>query len=404
MDKYGFGSDKKAEEETELELPDELKVFYCSRTHSQLTQFASELQRVKIPPAVPSEEDPAGGSENGINKLQEDFKHITLGSRKNLCINPKVLKLKSAIAINERCLELQQSKTVSDSKCPYLPIKETEALSIEFRDYALAKIRDIEDLGKLGKKLEICPYYASRPAVKPSEIVTLPYPLLLQKSAREALGLSLKDHVVIIDEAHNLMDAITGIYSVTVTQMQFQKARSQLMMYLQKFRNRLKGKNRVYVAQMVRLLDSIIGFLQTIPDNAKHVEGAIQSIDLLKGKGADQIDLSKLINYLHESKLARKVDGYVAHQVEEEKNNQSMNKPQQDTQDRTIPVLTHIEGFLLALMNPSSEGRFFYTKDEADGVLCLKYMLLDPAYHFKEIVQEARSVILAGGTMSPVSG
>jgi Rad3-related DNA helicase len=49
------------------------------------------------------------------------------------------------------------------------------------------------------------------------QIVTLPYPLLLQRSAREALGLSLKNHVVIIDEAHNLMDAIAGIYSVSVT-------------------------------------------------------------------------------------------------------------------------------------------------------------------------------------------
>ena len=48
------------------------------------------------------------------------------------------------------------------------------------------------------------------------KIVTLPYPLLLQKSAREALGLSLKNHVVIIDEAHNLMDAIAGIHSQSI--------------------------------------------------------------------------------------------------------------------------------------------------------------------------------------------
>lgn len=33
----------------------------------------------------------------------------------------------------------------------------------------------------------------------------------------------------------------------------------------------------------------------------------------------------------------------------------------------------------------------------------LKYQLLNPAPQFSEIVEMARSVILAGGTMSPVS-
>ena len=33
----------------------------------------------------------------------------------------------------------------------------------------------------------------------------------------------------------------------------------------------------------------------------------------------------------------------------------------------------------------------------------LKYLLLNPAVHFTRIVQEARAVIVAGGTMQPVS-
>ena len=68
--------------------------------------------------------------------------------------------------------------------------------------------------------------------------------------------MSLKNHVVIIDEAHNLMDAIAGIYSVSVTLGQAQEARMQLTVYLQRFRNKLKGKNRVYVAQILRLVYS----------------------------------------------------------------------------------------------------------------------------------------------------
>jgi chromosome transmission fidelity protein 1 len=170
------------------------------------------------------------------------------------------MKLTSMTAINERCIELQKGEP--EHKCQYLPNKENSVITSSFRDHALASIRDIEELGSLGKELSICPYYASREAIKASEIVTLPYPLLLQKSARESLGISLKGHVVIVDEAHNLMDAISGIYGVSVSLEQLKNARVGLGIYLQKFRNKLQGKNRVYVAQVVRMIDSFIAYLE----------------------------------------------------------------------------------------------------------------------------------------------
>jgi chromosome transmission fidelity protein 1 len=266
MDKLGMGaaaSEEEDEMEEEMKVSDLLsntrlnltvQIFYCSRTHSQLTQFINELRRPKFPPAIRDE------STKDIDI--EDLKHLTLGSRKNLCINPSVNKLKSLTAINERCSELQQSSTAKEHKCVFLPNKENQPLVNTFRDHSLASIRDIEDMGALGKEIGICPYYASRAAIKPAEIVTLPYPLLLQKSARDALGISLKGHVVIIDEAHNLMDAISGIHGVDVSLKQLRRARAQLGVYLQKFRNRLKGQNRVYIAQVVRVIDSLIAYLE----------------------------------------------------------------------------------------------------------------------------------------------
>lgn len=147
---------------------DELKIFFCSRTHSQLTQFVGELRRLKIPPAIPPEND-----EKGLvakDTLSEELKHLTLGSRKNLCINSKVTALKHPTAMNERCLELQDSKTPQDRKCQFVPNKDNEAAVLDFQHYALSKIRDIEDLGTIGKKLGVCPYYSTRPTVKPSEV------------------------------------------------------------------------------------------------------------------------------------------------------------------------------------------------------------------------------------------
>jgi len=86
-------------DDPEMELPDETKIFFCSRTHSQLTQFVNELRRVEMPSSL----------SDAAEDLPEQIKHLSLGSRKNLCINPKVTKLNSIMAINERCLEMQKS-------------------------------------------------------------------------------------------------------------------------------------------------------------------------------------------------------------------------------------------------------------------------------------------------------
>lgn len=233
------------------------------------------------------------------------------------------------------------------------------------------------------------------------QIVTLPYPILLQKSAREALGISLKGHVVVIDEAHNLIDAISSIHSITVTLDQLNRCIAQLDAYLSKFRNRLKGSNKVYVMQVSRLLDGLAAYLDGL--SKKGTEGEVQAGDLLAAKGIDQINVFKLQKYLTESKLARKLEGYLAYSEQKKAEQQQRlgKTAEQNKAKDSVPVLTHLQGFLLTLTNPSGEGKIFYGRTESKE-LCFKYMLLDPAFHFKDIVEEARAVILAGGTMQPM--
>lgn len=48
------------------------------------------------------------------------------------------------------------------------------------------------------------------------QLVVLPYPMLLHAATRQAAGIKLQGQVVIIDEAHNLIDTITSIYSTEV--------------------------------------------------------------------------------------------------------------------------------------------------------------------------------------------
>lgn len=365
----------------EDELQEETKLIFCSRTHSQLTQFVNELRRVKPPSSMSHELQ-----EDDERSVVETVKHLSLGSRKNLCINPKVSRLSATTAMNERCIELQKPGTPKDQKCQYLPTKDDKERVQTFRDRVIAQIRDIEDIGKLGRAMELCPYYASRSAIAPSEVVTLPYPLLLQKSAREALGVSVKDNIVVIDEAHNLMDAIADTFSTSLRLSQFDLATTQVTAYVQKFKNRLKGGNRVYVTQVIRLLMSITDCLRSTMASSKQPEVAISVGNLMSGKGVDQIRPHKLLHYLQESKLAHKVEGY-AEQVSNAETHKGL--------------LMHFQNFLAVLMNPAAEGRFFVLRDNQDAVL--RYTLLDPREHFRSVVEEARAVILAGGTMSPMS-
>lgn len=79
-----------------------------------------------------------------------------------------------------------------------------------------------------------------------------------------------------------------------------------------------------------------------------------------------------------------------------------------------------VEAFFLALASPSdgealsfatryrndtlSDGRIILTAEMSKDRVEIKYQQLNPASHFRELVEASRCVILAGGTMSPVSG
>ncbi len=236
-------------------LPTKQQIYYTSRTHSQLTQFISELRRPTFPPSVPDE-----FLKRNEDHEAEAVKHVPLSSRQRLCINPSVARLGSLSAINDRCSELQQSKT--KDKCQFIPKADNLGQTHQFRDNVLATLPDIEDLHNLGKTFQICPYYASRTAIPGAEVITLPYPLLLQKSARDALGIKLDGNIVIIDEAHNIMDAIANVYASEICLKDLVRARLLLEVYVKKFGKKLKGENRVMVGQVARVVDGLRAWME----------------------------------------------------------------------------------------------------------------------------------------------
>jgi chromosome transmission fidelity protein 1 len=66
-----------------------------------------------------------------------------------------------------------------------------------------------------------------------------------------------------------------------------------------------------------------------------------------------------------------------------------------------------MQAFILAMSNADKDGRILMVSERStpadQPTITIKYQLLDASSSFSDIVSEARSVILAGGTMAPVS-
>ncbi|KAL1919516.1 uncharacterized protein VTP21DRAFT_2209 [Calcarisporiella thermophila] len=361
-------------EEEQDEEPDVLKIYYTSRTHSQLTQFIHELYKTGYV------------NEDGVRT-------VSLGSRKALCINEKVRKLASVALMNDRCLEMQKKGTAAEHRCPYLHTQDKSKM-LDYRDHVLARVRDIEELVDLGRRLDTCPYYGTRKSIRQCQIVTLPYNLLLQKSARESLGISLSNHIVIIDEAHNLIDTICSVHSVQLDRRDITLARKQLECYLERYQRRLKGSNVVYIRQILILLRALENHRVKGEDreNKQKEEGAMREANgFVHELGIDHMNLYKIERYLRESKVAWKLSGFM------EKIKKENNGEIQDLEFTSIPALNRVQSFLMALTHANQDGRVQVSSDS------YKYLLLNPANEFRPIIEEARSVILAGGTMEPMS-
>ncbi|NXF17795.1 DDX11 helicase, partial [Rhodinocichla rosea] len=413
------------EDDDDLEEEHVTKIYYCSRTHSQLSQFVREVQK-----------SPFG----------KDTRLVSLGSRQNLCVNEEVRRLGALQLINDRCMEMQKNKhekksneenegkkrRVSRTVCPFYSFEQMRFL----RDEVLVEVKDIEQLVSLGRETKACPYYGSRFAIPAAQLVVLPYQMLLHEPTRNAAGIKLKDQVVIIDEAHNLMDTITCIHSAEVSGSQLCCAHSQLSQYMERYRKRLKAKNLMYIKQILYLLEQFVAMLggnvnQNPGSQAVSQTGTVlKSInDFLFQSQIDNINLFKVQRYCEKSLISRKLFGFVeryggpASAVKTNKENQKLaglqdflltlqqgsdkegDPPVEAEHDqlRTASPLMQIEGFLSALTNANQDGRVILNRQGTVGQSSLKFLLLNPAVHFAKVVEECRAVIIAGGTMQPVA-
>jgi chromosome transmission fidelity protein 1 len=250
-----------------------------------------------------------------------------------MCIHPKVSKIESTTRLNEVCLDMN-SKT--DKKCSFSDSSSQEL----FKDHNLVKIRDIEELVSLGKKISSCPYYGTRKSVPYAHIVVMPYNSLIHKQTREALGIKLENCVVIIDESHNLVESIMHTHSSQVSNGQFQKAFTYLTSYFEKYKNRLKPKNQNRIKQLISLLKQFIKYL----NEKNQKESKILSMnDFLFELEIDNINMFPIGEFIEKSEIAKKLNGFIEKTTE--------------NQESATSCIHQVTAFLLALTNYDKDGK-----------------------------------------------
>ncbi|KYN37720.1 ATP-dependent RNA helicase chl1 [Trachymyrmex septentrionalis] len=336
-------SESSEEEDTDEPLFKNTKIFFCSRTHSQLTQFVHELKR---------------------SPYSQEISVVPLSSRQNYCINKNVKRLKHINLINETCLQLQKKKTTvkkekdlkrskTASSCPFIP-GDQKLLMAEI----LTNIQDIEEIAQKGQENNTCPYYGSRKSLQNGQLILVPYNSIFHKNTRASLEIDLKGNILIIDEAHNLLDAIERMHSSVITGRNLLHCYSQLSQYQKRycdcrFESLFSAKSVMYLGQLSFCLKKLLTLFgattKSYPNDAidKTIAPKLYKIeDFEVFTEIDTVNIFKLLEFIKTSKLIHKLQGF----VEQYGNNIKINE--QKT---------------------------------------------------KKSVKDARSVVLAGGTMEPIS-
>ncbi|CAH3021764.1 unnamed protein product [Porites evermanni] len=182
--------------------------------------------------------------------------------------------------------------------------------------------------------------------------------------------------------------------------------------------SRLMAKNLLYIQQLLHILTCFLNCLGAGKDQkttsstlitanennlltAKETraqEVKLKTInDFLFSAQMDNVNLFKIKKYCEKSMISKKLSGFI-----DKYSSSQVDAAEGETYQTNSP-LQIIESFLEALTNADKDGRIVVNKQGRLSCSSLKFLLLNPAVHFTSVVREARAVVVAGGTMQPMS-
>ena len=254
--------------------------------------------------------------------------------------------------------------------------------------------------------------------------------------------------MVVFDEAHNLVEAVHGAYGAMLTGRQVSAVHAMLTAYVERFYSRLSICNLRHLRTLTALCKAFLAALRQ-PPGARAASSEVRSLnDFIFSCGADNVNMFSLVRYLKESKVAHKIAGYAEHVVAASRDASGGEAAKWDWEDDAAlgvvvppvdPRVNHptnpttprvgavhaLAAFVASLASADADGRILVEHEphatasaDTDGRAGpnpegggsnpggdggrLKFVLLDAAGRFKQVVDEARAVVLVGGTLSPI--
>ncbi|TDH65389.1 hypothetical protein CCR75_003006 [Bremia lactucae] len=384
-------------------------IFFCSRTHSQLTQVVQELKNCPVSYLASPQEG-------------QQLQTCVLGSKRNMCVNrnvnrdPSQVDEKCRLALEgAKCLYFKKRKRVNDLK------------------RLTPSVWDIEDLVRLAQKHRECAYFHAREALENAHIVFAPYNYLLDPTIRHAVGIKLKNAIIILDEAHNVEDTCRSSASVEIS-MEVLEASIKAFTIVIKHGNRPKSYNA-----LLKVLNGVHRWLHCVETNAHSILQSSNYEEKSKvWDGADALAMLAEYSCVTSDNVGEMIENVQeVREYENELANTASQQPQTASQDAaanqtgasvllgalaltTVQSLMNvvdymfrnqlkfIDDFKLVVIKSKSTWRANanfrsptkYKDEEWDLKLCI--WCLNAAVAFSDLASQARSVVLTSGTLSPM--
>ena len=354
-------------------LPHPSRVFYYSRTHTQMRQVAYELER--------------------INSLGYELTGVVRGSRLQLCLDKELRGMGEYWRADEACLSRIRSEEEDMSLAEFslhrtdvilsswerLPLDVPLHCSLGGRTIEIVNhvprgaplIASVERLLEYGERTGICPYYLARALAQAYRVVIGAYNYLF-------LDPGFQGQVVIIDEAHNMEDFCKESRSYRLSKRTVERAIEEV-----------KVVDRPWAADLEEFLVFLIRFFN-------HADF----------RGGELLQKDMVLEEMEKSGLTRErikefIEGWpLIINVQREF---MIKKGRVVILDRMRVAQVHafIEAFL-----SSGEMEYvgFWNTDEGKNPK-LEWLCLDPRVALSEVLSERpRAVIFTSGTLSPMEG
>ena len=224
-----------------------------------------------------------------------------------------------------------------------------------------------------------CPYELMMQAARNTDVIILNYHHLFDRDIREqlyaSLGVEPQDVLLLIDEAHNCGDAITGIESVMLEEHDLEQASRELS----GMRKRHKGAEAVQHV-LPRLTEFIKGL-----SNSQEAE--------------DWFDPAIFERMILRESLYKEMDEIVDDLMGLSETLREKNVKAGEFRETAIERLTE---FLVRLSHSSTDPAYLTVYRKTEDGITLEVRNIDPAASLSEVCGSHSCCILISGTLSPV--